>query len=140
MDDLHISRSVVIPAADLSWSASRSGGPGGQNVNKVSSKVDLRFDLPGCRALIPPVKARLRQLAANRLDADGRIMIASQVTRDQHRNLEDARQRLAELIRRALVRPKPRKKTKPSRGSVRRRLEGKKRNAEKKQSRRKVDY
>ncbi|MFK7992134.1 MAG: alternative ribosome rescue aminoacyl-tRNA hydrolase ArfB [Sandaracinaceae bacterium] len=140
MDDLHISRSTVIPASDLSWSAARSGGPGGQNVNKVASKVDLRFDLPNCRALSPPVKARLRRLAANRLDADGRIMIASQVTRDQHRNLQDALQRLAELVRRALVPPKPRKKTKPSRGSVRRRLEGKKRNSDKKRNRQKVDY
>jgi len=140
VDDLRITRTLTIPARDLSWSAARSGGPGGQNVNKVASKVDLRFDLPGCEVLRAPVKARLRRIADNRLDADGRVMIASSTHREQHRNLEDARDRLADLIRRALKPPKKRKKTKPSRRQKQKRLDAKKQRSQKKQRRQKVDY
>jgi ribosome-associated protein len=137
VDDLEVQDGVVIPARELSWSAARASGPGGQNVNKVSSKVDLRFDLRGTTALAPDVRARLRAAAgASRIDAEGRVVIVSQVTRDQSRNLEDARQRLAAMIRAALVRPKPRKKTKPSRGAKERRLGEKKKRGETKRARR----
>lgn len=130
----------MIPSADLSWSAATSSGPGGQNVNKVATKVDLRFDLEGTTALRDEVKGRLRRLAANRLDREGRIQITSQATRDQSRNLEDAREKLAALIRSALHPPKKRKKTRPSRGAKERRLKAKKQRSERKQSRKSVDW
>ncbi len=136
MDDLRIDRKVVIPAGDLSWTAVRSSGPGGQNVNKVASKVDLRFDLEGSTALGPQAKERLRRLASTRIDKDGRLLVTSQATRDQARNLEDAREKLAELVRRALVVPKKRKPTKPSKGAKERRLKEKRVRAEKKEGRR----
>jgi len=127
MDPLRISNRLTIPASDLSWSAVRSGGPGGQNVNKVASKVDLRFDLEGCEVLAPPVKARLRKLAGpSRLDAEGRVILVRGTHRDQPRNLEAALEDLAQLVRRALVRPKKRKPTRPTKGSKERRLKGKK--------------
>jgi ribosome-associated protein len=139
MDDLSVSPSVTIPARELHWSASRSGGPGGQNVNKVSSKVDLRFDLETSEALTDAQKSRLRAAARNRLDEDGAIQIVVQDTRDQQKNLELARERLAELIRKSMVVPKARKKTRPSLGAKRRRLNDKKRVGDKKRDRRPVD-
>ncbi|MBO6939419.1 MAG: aminoacyl-tRNA hydrolase [Deltaproteobacteria bacterium] len=140
MDDLPIQDDVVIPASDLDWSASRSGGPGGQNVNKTSTKVDLRFDLAGTTALHPAVKARLRKQPGVLLDAEGQLVIMSSATRSQAANLEDARERLREKILAAMVRPKRRRATKPSRGAKRRRLKAKRMTSEKKQGRKKVDY
>lgn len=137
-EPLRIDDRVVIPPADLSFAAVRSSGPGGQNVNKVSSKVELRFDLPGTSALGPAVKARLRALAGKRIDADGRILLVSQRTRDQTRNRQDALDKLAALIREALVPPTPRRPTRPTRGSRVRRLENKRRDASKKHLRKPV--
>jgi ribosome-associated protein len=135
-DPLVVVAGVVIPGADLEWRAVRSSGPGGQNVNKVSSKVELRFDLAGTRALAPAVKARLAALAHGRLDADGRLVIASQKTRAQERNLEDARERLRALVEAALAPPRPRRATRPTASSRGRRLDDKRRHAEKKRGRR----
>lgn len=135
MEDLVVRAGVVVPERELVWAAVRSSGPGGQNVNKVSSKVELRFDFEASDALTASVKQRLRALAAHRLDGDGRILIVSQVTRAQPKNLEDARQRLAELIARALVVPKARRATKPSRAAKRARLNDKRAVSVKKQSR-----
>lgn len=138
MTDLIITPKIVIPASELAWSATRAGGPGGQNVNKVSTKVDLRFDLAGSTALSDETKARIAQLA--RVDADGRVVIVSERTRSQPQNLEDAREKLRELIQRALVVPKRRRPTKPSKGSQRRRLEAKTRQGTKKAARGRVDW
>jgi ribosome-associated protein len=127
---------VTIPPQDLSWRAARASGPGGQNVNKVSSKVELAFDLPRTTALDEGTKARLCAAYPSYIDAEGRLVIKSQTTRDQSKNLEDARARLREMIARARVVPKKRKKTRPTWGSQQRRLDAKHRHGEKKRDRR----
>jgi ribosome-associated protein len=138
-EPLTVTSNLVIPGEELVWSAVRSGGPGGQNVNKVATKVELRFQVEASALLTPAVKARLLARAAGRLDAEGRIVIVADETRSQSRNLELARERLAELVRAALVAPKQRKKTRPSRGSKERRLEHKRQVGEKKRAR-KADW
>lgn len=135
MDDLHVNARVTIAAHELAWIAVRASGPGGQNVNKVSSKVELRWDVPGSSAISGAAKARLRAQQRNRLDADGRLLVTSQKTRDQHRNLEDALAKLAEMVREALIVPKTRRPTKPTRGSKERRIKAKKARAEIKRGR-----
>lgn len=132
---LQIDDQVIIPAQDLDWSAARSSGPGGQNVNKVASKVELRFDLPATTALPPAAKERLRALVRTRLDAAGRLLVVSQKTRDQGRNLEDAREKLRALVQQALVPPVPRIPTRPSRSSQRRRVEDKRQQSQRKRDR-----
>jgi ribosome-associated protein len=133
--DLEITPGVVILARELAFTAVRSGGPGGQNVNKVSTKVELRFDLERSASLAPPVKARLRAQNPARFDAEGRLLVVCDDTRSQLMNLELARERLAELVRRALVVPKRRRPTKPSFGSRQARLDNKKKRSKTKQSR-----
>ncbi|MCC6620758.1 MAG: aminoacyl-tRNA hydrolase [Deltaproteobacteria bacterium] len=133
--DLRIGPNLTIPGSELTVTATTSSGPGGQNVNKVATKVELRFDLAGSTVLAPAVKARLRALVANRLDADGQLIITSQATRNRIRNLVDARDKLAALVREALVPPRPRVATKPTRASKARRVADKRLQGEKKRGR-----
>jgi ribosome-associated protein len=123
---------LTIPGAELPWTSVRASGPGGQNVNKVASKVELRFDVQGSAVLPAPMKARLLALAASRLDAEGRIVVTSQLTRDRSQNLADARAKLAGLVRAAAHPPKRRRPTRPSFSAKRARLEGKRHQAKKK--------
>ena len=137
---LRISSHLELPDRDLSLSFVRSSGPGGQNVNKVASAAQLRFDLAGSSALSDAVKARLRPLAGRRLSADGAILIIARSQRTQEGNRRDAEGRLAELIRRALVVPKARTATRPTRAARERRLEGKSRAARTKRLRNKPGW
>jgi ribosome-associated protein len=122
-----VAAGVEIPDHELSLSFLRSSGPGGQNVNKVATAVQLRYDLEHSRALSDAAKQRLRTLSGRRLTADGSILILARNHRTQERNRRDAEQRLAELIRRALTVPKVRKATRPTRAAHERRLDHKER-------------
>lgn len=105
---------LALDERELSETFIRASGPGGQNVNKVASAAQLRFDLHGSASLPEPVKARLAQLAGNRLTKDGVIVITARRFRSPERNREDARGRLVALVHRAMEPPKPRRKTRPS--------------------------
>jgi ribosome-associated protein len=133
---LEICPGVVVAAEAQEMRATRSGGPGGQNVNKVSSKVELRVDLSRISGLDAGARQRLLAIASGGLDADGRLLVTSQRTRDQRQNLDDARDKVRVLVLRALVVPRPRRKTRPTRGSVERRIEDKKRRSRVKAGRR----
>lgn len=130
---------VVIPSSAMTVSAVRSSGPGGQNVNKVSSKIDLRVELGSITGLSPDARARLRAIAAPRLDGEGRLHVTSQKTRDQTKNLEDALDKVRSLVALALVAPVRRRPTRPTRGSIERRLTAKRQIAERKADRRRDD-
>ena len=133
---LEINAHLRIPDDELEWSYVRSGGPGGQNVNKVASKAVLRWNLAASPSLPEDVKARLRARQANRITAEGDLVLTSQRYRDQERNRQDCLDKLREMIAEAAVRPKARRKTKPTRGSQEARLQAKKRRAATKAGRR----
>jgi ribosome-associated protein len=139
-DDLIVNARVTIPGAELTVTTSRSSGPGGQHVNTSDTRVQLRWN-PGASAALGPVQ-RQRVLAAlaARLTGDGDLIMASDAHRSQRRNLEAARERLADLVRRALVPPKPRKATRPTAASREKRLQQKKRRAQVKRGRGRADH
>ena len=133
---LYVNDKLEIPDDELEETFVRASGPGGQNVNKVSSAVQLRFDAAGSPSLPLAVKERLLKLAGSKATTEGEIVITANRFRNQPQNRDDARERLVELIRKALFVPKPRKATKPTYGSKVRRIEGKKRRSEVKAGRR----
>ena len=122
---LEITPSFFMDERELHFEYVRASGPGGQNVNKVATAVQMRFDITNS-TLASDTQGRLIRLAGNRVTADGVLMIEAKHFRTQEQNREDATQRFVDLIRRALVKPKPRKKTKPSAASKERRLKSKK--------------
>ncbi len=136
MQDIIVTPQLTIPAGELAVAFARSGGPGGQNVNKVATKVDLRWNPQTSTALDPDDRAWLVHRLGKRLSNDGMLIVTSTLTRDQAKNRSDAANKLALIVRTALERPKQRRPTKVSRGAKRRRVADKRHHAEKKQNRR----
>ncbi len=137
---LSVSDSIVIPRTELQLSFSRSPGPGGQNVNKVNSKVTLRWDVDQTEALPPPVKRRFLARYGNRISREGQLILTSHRYRDQPRNIADVMEKLRQLILAIAEAPKKRKPIRPSKATNRKRLEQKRRKSEKKSGRRSVRF
>lgn len=138
MADIEVQPGVVIPEREFWFTASRSGGAGGQHVNTTSTKVTLHWYPGSSAAFTPDQRRRVLHKLANRLTAEAELQLHSSTYRSQFRNREDACERLAELVKGALVIRKRRRKTKPSRGSIERRLKAKRVNSSKKKTRGKV--
>lgn len=137
-DPIDVVPGVSVPAPAIEARATRASGPGGQNVNKVASRIELLVDLSLVEGLDDGARERLRRLAGRRLDAGGRLRVTAQESRNQRRNLETAREKVRALVAAALVVPKRRKRTRPTAGSRETRISGKKRDARVKAARRRV--
>ena len=135
---IQVTPTIAIPESEITERFVRASGPGGQNVNKVSTAVELRFDPSQSTALASDVRERLRALAGSRMTADGVLMIDARRHRTQAQNREDARERLAELVRQALVKPRRRRPTRPGKAAVERRIETKKRRSSTKRGRERI--
>ncbi len=134
---MEITETVTIPDEELLFTFARSGGPGGQNVNKVASKAVLHWSLTANTSLPEEVRQRLRTQEANRITTEGDLVIHGQRFRDQAKNIEDCLARLREMVVHALHTPRPRRPTKPSKGSRQRRLTNKRQQSQRKANRRK---
>jgi ribosome-associated protein len=137
--DLRVSDAIVVPAAELTITFVRAGGPGGQNVNKVASKAVVRFALRDSSAIPNDAKQRALARLASRLTRDGELIVTSVATRDQSRNRAAALARLGMLLAAAVKRPRPRRPTRPSRATVERRLTEKRQRASVKKERSRID-
>lgn len=137
---IRIKPGVTLDENELEFEYMRSPGPGGQNVNKVSTAVRLRFDAASSRSISQPVKKRLEVLAGNRMTRDGALLIEASGFRSRRRNRQDAIDRLTELLKKASSKPKPRRKTKPTLESQKKRLEIKKQRGMIKRQRKPVKY
>lgn len=135
-----INERITIPAEQIEINAVRSSGPGGQNVNKVATCIELRFNPTNCPQLSIPVINRLLVIAGNRLDSENTIIITSQKYREQYRNLDDAYNKLKDMILKALKPPKPRRPTKPTKSSIEKRITKKKQASQKKSLRQKPSW
>jgi ribosome-associated protein len=129
---LYVNERITIPEAELHWSYSRAGGPGGQNVNKVASKATLRWNMLASLATSALVKSRLTKSHPSLVTTEGEVLITSQEYRDQERNRERCLEKLRDIVLAASTPPKPRFKTKPTKASQRRRLDDKKQQSTKK--------
>lgn len=136
---LRVTDTVAIPRAELDARVSRAGGAGGQHVNTSSTRVELRWNVAGSRALDEPARARVMSRLSTRIDSTGVLRVVASKRRSQLQNREQAEERLVELVREALATPKTRHKTKPTRASKERRLESKKRNSDRKRNRKRPD-
>lgn len=134
-----VSENIQIPDSELQFTFARSGGPGGQNVNKVASKAVMRWHVAASTSLPPDVKGRFIQQNRGRITIEGELVLDSQRHRDQAKNINDCLQKLREMVLRALFVPKKRRPTKPSRGSKERRLEAKRHQSRQKAGRRRPE-
>jgi ribosome-associated protein len=138
MPDLNINDQLIIPEQELTITASRSSGPGGQHVNKADTRIQVRWNVQDSAVLNDNQRQLLLRALSTRISEAGDLLLACDTHRSQHRNREEALERLAALVREALIPPRPRKKTRPSRASKEKRLQDKKHQSQKKQGRGKI--